>query len=507
MKRPAVGLWVRTAVSFVLVTVGAVVLVEAVLIGLSARVIGDQVTEQDRLRDVRELVNGEALKLSSQVSQTGSADFPTATAPATASPGAGPGPTATPVPTATAQFLPSRAGSCKVAAQGSGISLLINPDGTVLESSYPDCYPSGTAAPAPILAAARTGSADDVGTGVVGDRVAWALAPVVQAPPATFDADPPGKVNQLLDRPGTRRVASLYIEQPLTGQPAGYRLGNVRPLVIPGLVVLVAAVPVGLLFGYVTMRRPVRRLRRLAVTAQALAEGHLDRRIEVAGRDELSQLEADMNRMAQRLAEALVAQRELAAARARGAERARIAAELHDAVSQELFSLRLLATGVARALPAGSPLREQVVQLEGSASRATREMHAMLLELRPAALDDGGLAGALGRLAESYRARIGVDVRTDLTEVTLDAEREHALLRIAQEALANAVRHGEPGQVTLTLTPRLLRVRDDGRGFDPTVPAHGMGLALMRERAASIGAALLVTSEPGAGTTVEVRLP
>jgi signal transduction histidine kinase len=261
-----------------------------------------------------------------------------------------------------------------------------------------------------------------------------------------------------------------------------------------------------LLFGYVSMRRPVRRLRRLAATAQALADGDLARRIPVSGRDELSQLEADMNRMAQRLAAALAGERELAAARARSAERARIARELHDAVSQDLFSLRLLSGGVARALPADSPLREQVEQLARTAATATREMQAMLLELRPAALTAGGLAGALSQLAEAYRQRVGIRVHTDLAEAEVSAQREHALLRIAQEALANAVRHGEPTEVTLTLSPQALRVHDDGRGFDPAVPSTGMGLSLMAERAGEVGAVLVVESSPGGGTTVEVRL-
>jgi signal transduction histidine kinase len=465
-----------------------------VLIGLSSRVIGVQANEQAARSAVQTDTFSLALKLSSQFSSASSK----------------PEPTPQPSPTAQPTILTTHTGSCTFAAKAGNISLVVRPDGTIAESSYPSCYPPGS--PAPPLPggagqASGGGSGEDSGVsrGVAGTRIAWAYAPIVEVPSDTFDRDVPASPADLLHDPQAHLIGTLYQEMPIAAKSSGVRFGNVRPLLTPGLVVLVVAVPVGLLFGYVSMRRPVRRLRRLAATAQALADGDLARRIQVSGRDELSQLEADVNRMAQRLAAALAGERELAAARARTAERARIARELHDAVSQDLFSLRLLSGGVARALPADSPLREQVEQLERTAATATREMQAMLLELRPAALAEGGLAGALARLAEAYRNRVGIRVRTHLTETVLTADREHALLRIAQEALANAVRHGGPTEVTLTLSPEVMRVHDDGHGFDPATPATGMGLSLMAERAAEVGAALFVESSPG-GTTVEVRL-
>jgi signal transduction histidine kinase len=494
------GLWVRVAVSYVLVTLGAVLLVEAILIGLSARVISDRVGEQDRRGVVRTDTFSLALKLSSQVSSSAAGLPGVAASPDPAKSGAEPQPR----PTATNLVLPVNTGSCAVAAKSGSISLLLGLDGTVLESSFPECYPAGTGAPPMPVGSQPQDSG--VGTGVARARVAWAYAPIVQVPPEAFDQSAFGSPADLLRVPRAHQVATLYTEQSIVDAPGHLQLGNIRPLLTPGLVVLGGAVPVGLLFGYLSMRRPVRRLRRLALTAQALADGDLARRVPVGGRDELSQLEADVNRMAQRLADAMDSERELAATRARGTERARIARELHDAVSQELFSLRLLAGGLARALPAGSPLHAQADQLERTAATATREMQAMLLELRPAALTEGGLAGALGRLADAYRDRVGIPVRTALAPVELPAQREHALLRIAQEAMANAVRHGDPTGLDLTLTADLLRVRDNGRGFDPTVPTAGMGLSLMGERAAEVGAALVLDSAPGQGTTIEVRL-
>jgi signal transduction histidine kinase len=477
------GLRVRVAASFVLVTLGAVLVVEALLIGFfTPPVIGAQVNERDQINAVRTEAAHQALKLSGQLSTNPEP------------PEVKPSPGATP--------------TCTPADRSGALTLLLAADGRVLLSSVPGCYPVGGgfagAPPAADLAQASGGGK------VPGGPVVWATQPVVRVPADEF---PPGETDPaaLLRLPKAQPVGKLYVQLPLRSEEVP-RLGNVRPLLLPGLVVLAAALPVGLLFGYVSMQRPVRRLRRLADTTAALADGDLDRRVPVRGRDELSRLEASVNRMAEQLSLALAAERDLAGAHARATERARIARELHDSVSQELFSLRLLAGGIHRALPADSPLRAQVESMARSAGTATREMRALLLELRPAALAGTGLAGALDQLAAAYRTRLGVDVRTELDDVALPPDQEHALLRIAQEALANALRHGDPTRVTVTLRPGLLRIADNGSGFDLGAPAlvagaTGMGLGLMRERAAEIGVSLTITSAPGQGTAVEVTLP
>ena len=95
----------------------------------------------------------------------------------------------------------------------------------------------------------------------------------------------------------------------------------------------------------------------------------------------------------------------------------------------------MLAGGIHKALPADSPVRPQVESLAQSAATATLQMRSLLLQLRPVALDDAGLAGALDQLARAYRSRLGIAVSTNLDDVALTAEQEHALLRIAQEAL------------------------------------------------------------------------
>ncbi|GIH19176.1 HAMP domain-containing sensor histidine kinase [Rugosimonospora africana] len=490
------GLWVRTAVSYVLVTLAAVLLVEAVLIGFYApRLVSDKVNEEGVLADLRSDIQATALKLSVRISAGNGAGQP-ATIPA-AMPGAAPRP-ATDGPV---RLLPEHAGPCTAAATNH-LYLLVGADGTVLESSAARCVPTGRPLPTISEGHDAAAGASGIGPGVNGDRVAWALSPVVAAPPGSLDAA--ATPADLTGIAGAHQVATLYEQQPITAGHHG-RPSDARSLLTPGLVVLAGAVPVGLLFGYVSMRRPVRRLHRLATTTQALADGDLDRRVHVTGRDELSRLEADVNRMAERLSASIDRERTLADSRARTTERARIARDLHDSVSQDLFSLRLLASGIARALPDDSPLRTQLRQLASTADTATHQMQAMLLQLRPTASAEHGLPTALRQLAETYRQRVGITVHTHLDDVELDPVHEHALLRIAQEAFANAVRHGDPTDLTLTLTGDVLRVHDSGHGFDPGAPRLGMGLTLMRERAAEIGARLAVVSSPGAGTTIEVH--
>jgi signal transduction histidine kinase len=244
-----------------------------------------------------------------------------------------------------------------------------------------------------------------------------------------------------------------------------------------------------------------------------MAAGDLRTRLPVSGNDEVARLERSFNAMAERLEAAVVAERAVAGASARRAERTRIARELHDSISQDLFSASMVAGGLRKALPAGSELRRQAVALEQSLERTKREMRAMLLELRPVALEDTGLAEALDELCRAYQVRLGVVVTAHVDVARLDEPVEHAVLRVVQEAVGNAVRHGAPTTIDL----RVIRtddgvevtVRDDGRGFDPTAARHrhGMGLGLMRDRVGELGGTVEVVSAPERGTTVQVFLP
>ncbi|MEU7055427.1 GAF domain-containing sensor histidine kinase [Streptomyces sp. NPDC046197] len=197
-------------------------------------------------------------------------------------------------------------------------------------------------------------------------------------------------------------------------------------------------------------------------------------------------------------------------------ERSRLAHELHDAVSQKLFSLRLTAQA-ATALVDRDPVRAkgELQQVATLAAEAADELRAAVVELRPAALDEDGLIATL-------RTQIQVLDRAHTARVTfaargfraLPAAQEEAMLRVAQEALHNALRHSGAGRVDVTLGRRgcgaVLRVTDDGGGFDPhTVRRAGrhLGLVSMRDRASGVGGSLTVESAPGKGTVIEMEVP
>jgi signal transduction histidine kinase len=197
-------------------------------------------------------------------------------------------------------------------------------------------------------------------------------------------------------------------------------------------------------------------------------------------------------------------------------ERSRLAHELHDAVSQKLFSLRLTAQAAA-ALVDRDPSRAkgELQQVAVLAAEAADELRAAVVELRPAALDEDGLVATL-------RTQIQVLDRAHAARVTFDccgvralpASQEEAFLRVAQEALHNALRHSGAHRVDVTLARRgtgaVLRVTDDGSGFDPKAirrAGRHLGLVSMRDRASGVGGTLTVESAPGKGTTIEMEVP
>jgi signal transduction histidine kinase len=219
---------------------------------------------------------------------------------------------------------------------------------------------------------------------------------------------------------------------------------------------------------------------------------------------------------AQQAAAAIENARLYEAARERAAleERQRLARELHDSVSQVLYAIALNASAAEEVIeedPArvGDLLRDVLSLAEAGLA----EMRALIFELRPESLEREGLVPALERQAAAVEARHGIAVRLDLgEEPEAPLAVKEALYRIAQEALQNVARHarGRAAAVALEAGPGevVLRVSDDGRGFDPggEFPGH-LGLRSMRERAAALGGVLELESAPGRGTRLCARVP
>jgi nitrate/nitrite-specific signal transduction histidine kinase len=193
------------------------------------------------------------------------------------------------------------------------------------------------------------------------------------------------------------------------------------------------------------------------------------------------------------------------------AERSRLARELHDAVTQTLFSANLIADVIPRIWKRNP---EEGLQNLGELRQLTRgalaEMRTLLLEMRPESLERADIKSLLTQLADAFIGRVRVPVSLSIQgECELAHEVKIVFYRVAQEALNNIAKHSGARQVELSLKCQpdqiSLSIKDDGLGFDPSsiTPDH-MGIAIMRERAISIGASLKIDSQVGQGTTVEL---
>ena len=198
-------------------------------------------------------------------------------------------------------------------------------------------------------------------------------------------------------------------------------------------------------------------------------------------------------------------------------ERERLARELHDSVTQSLYSVNLYANAAALALTAGKQetAAGYLQELQETAQEGMRDMRLLIFQLHPPELETEGLAAVLQARLAAVEARAGLQ-----TDFRVEGERrlpiavEGELYWIAQEALNNVLKHAQAQHVTVRLhyTPAsiCLEVRDDGVGFDPLAipPAGrgGVGLRSITERAARLGGTLTCESRPGEGTRVKVEV-
>jgi signal transduction histidine kinase len=510
------GLQAKMTASYVAVTALAVLAVEAVVIGVVAP---RALSEQELQTRARATASGLATKLSDgaavlgrlPLTQLGQSSAPVTpgqaqpdsyggvAVPQTSSPRCNPGP--------------------------ASFEIVVSQALAILATSYPACYPLGSGLTPPLPAQVSQAVKQQVAAAgtvtTASGQAIWAAYPVTGAPPGMLPAgkptpsaipgpSSPAPKQRAASVKGTRFLGTLYLEVPAAAKiPTAVSPSLVRA----GLLLLALTIPVGIGFGLLSTRRLTRRLRRLAASTLEVAGGAFDRRVPVSGHDEVSQLEGNFNRMAERLQASLAAERQLAGANARHEERSRIARELHDSISQDLFSLSMLAGGLRKALPPGSAVLPEVETMERTAGATMREMQALLLEIRPVALDELGLAAALQELCAAYRERLGVEVTANLDSLVLPTVLEHAMLRVAQEAIANAVKHADATTVHLRLHAEdgmaVLEVADDGHGFEPAHESAttGLGLRAMRQRAGEQGGTLHIEPGPGQGTTVRALFP
>ncbi|MBU6536662.1 HAMP domain-containing sensor histidine kinase [Streptomyces sp. NPDC057245] len=282
------------------------------------------------------------------------------------------------------------------------------------------------------------------------------------------------------------------------------------PILLTEAVVLVVGMSVMLVANGALLRwglAPLGRLTRLMTTVDLLRPGQ---RLPVAGSGggEVPELIRTFNAMLDRLEH----ERATSTARvltAQEAERRRIAQELHDEVGQSMTAI-LLVLGRA-ADDAEQPLRDELHQAQEITRESLDEVRRLVRRLRPGVLDDLGLISALSSLTHDFATHTGMRVlrRFDPELPALDPETELVLYRVAQEGLTNTARHADAARVEVSLAPAggavTLTIADDGRGIEAA--CEGAGIRGMRERALLIGAALDITSAPGAGTRIRLTAP
>ncbi|MDQ4128294.1 MAG: histidine kinase [Actinomycetota bacterium] len=322
-----------------------------------------------------------------------------------------------------------------------------------------------------------------------------------------------------MNTPEGRVLTAIPVEDE-KGRVVGALVGTFRmpnltgPLLIAvGVSAVLLTIPaafLGTIFGFFTAWGLTRRLRRLARAARSWSRGDFSVVTKDRSKDELGQLSRELNDMAVQLESLLQARGELATLEARN----RFARDLHDSVKQQVFATSLQIAAARTLIQRDTDSAEaHLSQADELVRQAQRELNVLIAEMRPAALEGKGLAGAL----REYMARWsqGAEIPADLHvqgERETPLEVEQALFRVAQEALANVARHSGAGRVDVDLIYTsgtvTLRVTDDGQGFDPTQgPGGGFGLQSMRERLVRLGGHVDVESERGRGTRVTCVCP
>jgi two-component system, NarL family, sensor histidine kinase UhpB len=285
------------------------------------------------------------------------------------------------------------------------------------------------------------------------------------------------------------------------------------PVIRPSeLAIVLAGVLLLMVLHFALLRRVLSPLQKLSDLMRTIDPDHPGRRLDgVPLRErEVATLVAAFNDMLDRLE---LERRESArvALAAQERERLRVARELHDEIGQSLTAVTLRAEGAAadESVDSATQLRAIADDIRDSLD----EVRRIARELRPEALDDLGLVNALitlcTRMAEQSGLRVVRDFPGGLPP--LSSEEELVIYRIAQEGLTNAARHAQATEARVSLAAVdgwvVLRVSDDGVGLPADLPRNTSGLAGMRERALLVDGLLQVSSAPGDGTTVELRVP
>jgi len=290
-----------------------------------------------------------------------------------------------------------------------------------------------------------------------------------------------------------------------------------------GLTVLTVCIAVGALYGLYRAMQSKIQFDRIQDTLLLWEKGNPARTAWPAG-GELDGLAEQLDRVGKKWEEQVSSLQRLSTHNAQLAEQARVSAiveerqrlarELHDAVSQQLFAISMTATAVGRTFEKDlARARRQVELIEEMASVAQSEMRALLLHLRPVYLEGKPLYQGLSELVREIQAKVPMEITLDMDAgLELVKGIENHLFRIVQEALSNTLRHSKADKMEIMIVRRndalRMSLKDNGVGFELDEKKQASyGLSLMQERVSEIGGSIRYITAPGKGTRIELNVP
>ncbi|MFC3747942.1 histidine kinase [Paenibacillus sp. GCM10012306] len=309
-----------------------------------------------------------------------------------------------------------------------------------------------------------------------------------------------------------------------------YTYGYLKPFenwtvgVRTAITLVLLPVGFGMGFGFYQGFRVKRKLERLRETLVLWEKGNLTLSMPQLGDDELGRLGEQLSRISvkwenqvntlQRLSTNNAQLAEQARVSAIIEERQRLARELHDAVSQQLFAISMTATAVGRTLEKDfDKAQRQIALIEEMSAVAQSEMRALLLHLRPVYLEGKGLEQGLRELVRELQEKMPIEIVFEMDpDVHLMKGIENHLFRIVQEAISNTLRHAKASKMEIRLHRRgdtvRLTLRDDGVGFELDENKQtSYGLSNMQERIIETGGSIQFITAPGKGTRIEITVP
>ncbi|CAM4467968.1 MULTISPECIES: sensor histidine kinase [Paenibacillus] len=291
-----------------------------------------------------------------------------------------------------------------------------------------------------------------------------------------------------------------------------------------GLTLFSLLVVIGAAYGFFQGYRPKRKIDELRDALLQWEKGSQVGMVPRLGEDEIGRLGEQLERIGKRWEEQVSSLQRLSTHNAQLAEQARVSAiveerqrlarELHDAVSQQLFAISMTATAVSRTLEKDfDKAQRQVELIEEMASVAQSEMRALLLHLRPVYLEGKELSQGLRDLVRELKTKVPMDLTLEMDEdLNLGKGIENHLFRIIQEAMSNTLRHAKADKMEIRIHRRgeavKVTLRDNGVGFQMDGKKQASyGLSTMQERVHEVGGSIQFITAPGKGTRIEITIP